>query len=132
MEINKLIDRAIELKTYEADLAAERREIEDQIAAHVARTGEKKLIGQFGIIAVQQKTKDTWNAAVCKNVAGLIPPETFAKLFRVTFAGQKREITKFLAETDRQDVRDLLRNACTSEEARPYFKYEAAKVEEVA
>lgn len=131
-ELARAIDRAAELKLMEADLLEERKRLEDAIILHLSTMQEapSKLAGSYANITIQQKTKDTWNPEICKQLAGIVDAETFAKLFRVQFTGQKREITKFMAVTDNSEARFLLRDVLVSEPARPYLKYEMA-IEEV-
>lgn len=132
-ELTGLIDRAAELKAQEAEMAAERKQIEDRIAHIAMLDGDSNTVrvpGRRAIAVVQRKTKDTWDAPTCKSLAAVIGMYEFDRLFKVDFTGRKREITKYLAACDDKPTRDLLNSACKSEPARPYIKYEM--IEEAA
>lgn len=132
-ELNQMIDQAAALKFQEKELATKRQALEDKIATYALSQMEDaksiKLAGNASVVTVQAKTKDVWQPEVCKQIATKVPLDMFYKLFRVTFAGQKRAITKFMADTDDMEVRGLLKDACVSEPGRPYLKYEVAMEE---
>jgi hypothetical protein len=129
MDVERMIDRAMELKQIEADAAKERRELEEII---YDLNGPGKIPATHGQVFIQERTKDTWQPEICQQVARVVPLDEFYRLFKVSFSGQKREIDKVLAASDNQQLRDLLRSACVIEPARPAFKYELASKEAAA
>jgi hypothetical protein len=132
-KIQEMVDRAAALKWEETRLASERHELEEKIAA-LTMGGDStiRLYGASACAIVQQKTKDTWKPEVCKALAGRIHPEQFHKLFKVTFAGQKRELGKFMMTCEDVTIRAMINDACASEPTKPYIKYELTTGEDAA
>ncbi|MBF0395744.1 MAG: hypothetical protein HQK78_03155 [Desulfobacterales bacterium] len=124
----KIIDEAAELKAKEKELAEKRHELEAKISEAVLSKLPKNrksvtVAGRYVQATVHFKEKETWNPEVCKKVSEVVAYETFHELFNVTFCGRKREIQKFMAETENDIARKLLAQACVTEKSKPYIQY---------